>query len=54
MRSARAEAVPDDPTLRVIDGIPHATFAQLFDGTDFLIRVRVPPTPSIARELRSS
>jgi hypothetical protein len=52
--SARAVAVPNDPALRAIGGVPHATFAHLLDGGKFLIRVRVPAEPSILRDLRTS
>jgi hypothetical protein len=54
VNSVRAVAVPNDPALREIDGMPHATFAQLLDGGKFLIRVRIPTEPSILRDLRTS
>jgi hypothetical protein len=51
---SRSVAIRNDPTLRVIDGVPHATFAQLLDSGQFLMRVHVPAEPSIWRELRTS
>lgn len=54
VRSVRSEAVPNDDSLRTVDGTPHLTFAKLLDGAHFLIRVRVPGVPTIAGELPTS
>ena len=54
VRSVRCEAMPNDDSLRVVNGTPHPTFATLLDGAHFLIRVRVPSVPTIAGELASS
>ena len=50
----RSAVVSKDETPRIVDGIPHNTFARLMDGNEFLLRVRVPPVPSIFNDLTTS
>jgi len=51
---ASAAPLPNDPTLKTRDGVPHLTNEKLLQGQEFLIIVRLPDVPSITHTLRTS